>query len=199
MAKVLERPVVVETNDADVDIDEIYAELCERHPRARIQIVGGRIQVGPMPTWLHEKIISRLLKALMAVVCANDWEFSSTIAVYLGPQRDRYRPDLTVAPPDAPLWGKDHLHGDGVVLAVEVVSASSTGDDHKVKPAGYAAGGVPIVVIIDSFEQSLTLLSHPLPEKEKYRDVHVIPLGEKVTLPAPWNLALDTAGLVPEQ
>jgi Uma2 family endonuclease len=183
-------------DDPRQELEEIYRHLCERDPKSRVEIIADRVVVSPLPTWSHELVIFRLIKLLMAVVGERDWSLSGNISLFLGAQRDRYKPDLTVAPEDPPMWGDDHIHGDATVLVVEVVSGSSAADDHNVKPKGYAGAGVPLCMVIDSFAGTVLLLSKPNAQTERYELRHEVPIGKAIELPEPWNLTLETGKLV---
>jgi Uma2 family endonuclease len=178
------------------ELEDRYRQACELWPKDRVEIINDRVVVSPMPTWSHELIIFRLIKLLMAVVDERNWSLSSNISLFLGAQRDRYKPDLTVAPPDAPLWGDDHIYGDATFLVVEVVSKSSAYDDHKSKPTGYAGAGVPLCMVIDCFAGTVRLLSQPNAQTERYEMRHEVPIGKAIELPEPWHLTIDTGRLV---
>ncbi|HEX6472477.1 MAG TPA: Uma2 family endonuclease [Streptosporangiaceae bacterium] len=177
------------------ELEERYRQASDLWPRDRVEIINDRIVVSPVPTWVHELVVFQLMKLLMAVVEHRGWAMSCNISLFLGTQRDRYKPDLTVAPTNAPLWGKDHVHGDATVLVVEVVSSSSVDDDHNIKPTTYAAAGVPLCLVIDTFANTVRLLSQPNPKTERYEQHNEVPIGKTIELPDPWNLSLDTGKL----
>jgi Uma2 family endonuclease len=183
-------------DDPRRELEEIYRQMCDLRPKSRVEIINDRIVASPVPTWSHELVIFRLIKLLMAVVGERDWSFSSSISLFLGAQRDRYKPDLTVAPQDPPLWGDDHIHGDATFLVVEVVSRSSSHDDHNVKPKAYAAAGVPLCMVLDCFAGTVRLLSKPNAQTERYELRHEVPIGKAIELPEPWNLTVDTGKLI---
>ncbi|MCO5993242.1 Uma2 family endonuclease [Actinoallomurus rhizosphaericola] len=182
--------VPVARND---DIQSVFREMCGALPRHRVELVNGRIVVNPVPTGEHNRIVYQLLLQLLAVVQGQGWQIWNDITLFLGPQRDRYRPDLTVVPAEPKMWAKDHVHGDQVLLVVEVVSASSVTDDHDVKPRQYAAGGVPLCLVVDVFTRKVRLLSQPGPDG--YEQETDVALGRPLDLPEPWKLTIDTAAL----
>jgi Uma2 family endonuclease len=177
------------------ELEERYRQASELWPKDRVEIIRDRLVVSPAPPWTHERIISRLLRLLSAIIDDRGWEFSSNISLFLGAQCDRYKPDLTVAPANPSLWGNDHIHGDATVLIVEVVSESSVDDDHRVKPTTYAAAGVSLCLVIDGFAGTVRLLSKPNPKTERYELQHEVPIGKAIELPDPWSLTLDTGKL----
>lgn len=184
--RALEVPVV--RND---DIRSAFREVCDMLPQHRVELVNGRIVVNPLPTADHNRIVYRLLLQLLAVVQGEGWQIWNDITLFLGPQRDRYRPDLTVVPAEPKMWAADHVHADQVLLVVEVVSASSVTDDHDVKPRQYAMGGVPLCLVVDVFARKVRLLSQP--GADGYEHETDVALGRPIDLPEPWKLTLDTA------
>ncbi|MCO5969700.1 Uma2 family endonuclease [Actinoallomurus sp. WRP6H-15] len=130
---------------------------------------------------------------LLAVVQGQGRQIWNDITLFLGPQRDRYRPDSTVVPAEPKMWAKDHVYGDQVLLVVAVVSASSMTDDHEVKPRQYAAGGVPLCLVVDAFARKVRLLSQP--GADGYERETDVALGRPLDLPEPWKLTIDTAAL----
>jgi Uma2 family endonuclease len=184
----LEVPVVPKD-----DLQDAFREVCGVFPRRRVELINGRIVVSPVPTADHNRIVYRLILQLLAVVQGRGWQIWNDITLFLGPQRDRYRPDLTVVPAEPKMWAKDHVYADQALLVVEVVSVSSVTDDHEVKPRQYAAGGVPLCLIVDVFARKVRLLSEP--SDDGYQQETDVVLGRPIDLPEPWKLTLDTAAL----
>ncbi|MGI5226538.1 Uma2 family endonuclease [Actinoallomurus sp. CA-142502] len=192
MSIVLETPTDAETGEGP-SLEERYQQLSDQWPDRKVEIVDDRIVVREVPTTQHAKLIFRLLLQLIPVMTERGWEAWNDVALFLGPQLGRYRPDVLVVPPDPGLWGEDHVFGKDTLLVAEVVSKSSAHDDHEVKPRGCARGKVPLYLVIDTFAGRVRLLSRP---GDKGYDHEVeVRLGEPLELPAPWSLTLDTAVL----
>lgn len=177
------------------ELEASYRRIVDLLPKDRVEIIDDRIVVSPVPTWDHESVVFRIMQLLMDVTTERGWVFSTRISLFLGAQRDRYCPDLTVAPKNPPMWGKGHIHGDAALLVVEVVSKSSVDGDHRTKPKTYAAAGVPLVLVIDCFAETVRLLSKPDAKTERYEQQIEVALGKALELPEPWNITLDTAKL----
>lgn len=176
-----------------VDMESDFRELCHQWPDRRVELVNGRIVVTPMPTGAHNNIVYQLLLQLLGVVQERGWRIWNDITIFLGPQVERYRPDLTVVPCEPKMWGEDHVYGGHTLLVVEVVSPSSVTDDHEVKPRHYAASGVPLCLVVDPFEKRVRLLSEP--GEDGYQEETEVVLGRAIELPEPWKLTLDTGQL----
>jgi len=195
MAKVLARSADTGPSFGWRELEEIYDRLRELRPKDRVEIINGRIVVSQVPTKRHELHVFRLTALLIAATVEHRWMLSASMQLFLGAQRDRYRSDLTVMPVDAPMWGDDHVYGDATALVVEVVSKSSIDDDHRHKPRGCAAAGVPLYLVIDGFAGTIRLLSKPDAQTERYEQQVEVQFGKPLELPEPWNLTLDTAKL----
>jgi Uma2 family endonuclease len=98
-----------------------------------------------------------------------------------------------VMPADAPEYDKNEYYADGVLLVAEVVSPSSATDDRVAKKRIYAQGKVPLYLLIDV--ETVTLYSDP--RDGSYRSESTVTLGEKLSLPDPFGIELDTGGLIP--
>jgi Uma2 family endonuclease len=192
MSVVLEKPADADTDEL-TDVQERYRELAERWPDRKVEIIDGRIVVREVPTTEHADIIFQLLLQLIPVVTQRGWKIWNDVALFLGPQLGRYRPDVLVVPPNPLRWGQDHVFGSATLLVVEVVSPSSAHDDHETKPRGCARGGVPLYLVIDALAGKVRLLSRP--GEDGYDHEVEVKLGEPLDLPDPWNLTLDTSRL----
>ena len=79
-------------------------------------------------------------------------------------------------------------------MAVEVTSYDSDTDrrDRHEKPAAYGQSGIPLYLLIDRDSCTLTVHSSPDRKVGGYRDIHTAKFGEKVALPDPIGIELDT-------
>ncbi|MEU9884863.1 Uma2 family endonuclease [Sphaerisporangium sp. NPDC051011] len=181
--------------DHGLELEGLYRDLGTRlEGRYKVEVIDGRVVVREMPTADHAKLVYHLLVQLIPIVVERGWQLWPDIALFLGPQMDRYRPDVTVVPADPPMWQPDEVYGHATRLVVEVVSKSSAHDDHVVKPAQCALAGVPLYLVIDGFDEKARLLSRPV---EGRYDVEItVAFGEPLHLPEPWNVAIDTGKLI---
>jgi Uma2 family endonuclease len=159
------------------------------------EIVDGEIIVRPLPNNPHQLVV-RYLNLLFAACIPDGWQIEPSGGLILEPGEQEYRPDLYIAPADA--WTDDQPGAlpERVELAVEVVSAGKRDRerDRVSKYEAYARAGIPFYLLVDRYEGGghITLFSNP--NAGQYRDAHKVPFGEKLTLPAPFEVEIDTAG-----
>ncbi|MGW3646798.1 Uma2 family endonuclease [Streptomyces sp. NPDC000878] len=105
------------------------------------------------------------------------------------------------AKPDAVLAPEAHFAGhgewadpDGALMVVEVTSYDSDTDrrDRHEKPAAYGQSGIPLYLLIDRDSCTVTVHSSPDRQVGGYRDIRTAKFGEKVALPDPIGIELDT-------
>ncbi|GAA2602564.1 hypothetical protein GCM10009863_14910 [Streptomyces axinellae] len=79
-----------------------------------------------------------------------------------------------------------------MLMTVEVTSYDRDTDsrDRREKPAAYAAVGIPVPLLVDRDECTVTV--HSGPEHGRYRDTHTVAFGEQVALPEPVGITLET-------
>ncbi|MGV9852638.1 Uma2 family endonuclease [Streptomyces sp. NPDC003442] len=172
---------------------EIHAQL-ELPDGMRAELIGGEIVISPTPTIFHNEIYARLQRWLNQGV-PEDWFVTNTTTVFLPATEERYIPDLVVYKSGATSSPDDwQLNADHVLLVAEITSPSTRDRDLTAKVKGYAHSNVPVYLLVDPHDGdgSTTVYSHP-DGKGLYRDEHRAMFGEKLTLPEPLDLSLDTA------
>jgi Uma2 family endonuclease len=187
--------VPLPTRDTVNVLPEDLYETMDPIEGIRVELLDGRLVMSPPPAVRHNDAVWWLVEALFEVARRNRWRLLQTTAVHIAATRDRPQPDLVVAPPGAPQYDDHELYAHGVLLVAEVVSPSSGHDDREFKRDAYARGGVPLYLLIDpqKAEQAVTLFSDPRPDG--YRSRTRVPFGDQITLPEPFGMVLDTAGL----
>ncbi|MFE2556120.1 Uma2 family endonuclease [Streptomyces sp. NPDC059352] len=161
----------------------------------RAELIEGEIVVTPLPDGDHEKYISRVLRQVIrrSVV---DMDVSGNKGLKSPSAVERPRnhviPDLTFAPVDADLFaGADSwMPCPGVALVLEVTS-SRPNADREAKRRCYARGGIPRCLLVDRDTSTVTLFTDP--ESGDYRELHAVPFGKTLPLPAPFGFDLETA------
>lgn len=177
-----------------LDVDE-FEELAAVAPETvRLEYVNGKVEVKAMPDGNHTSIFMWLLRQCM-----------------------QHRPDLDLAPErgvkaeayrkgrartDGFLAPVDHFQGDrewsdpeGSLMALEITSRDRDTNqrDRIDKPIGYAEAGIPVYLLIDRDNHTLTVFSEP--KDGRYQQISPHPWGATVELPAPVNITLDTEKL----
>jgi Uma2 family endonuclease len=103
--------------------------------------------------------------------------------------------DALLAPPGTFAGDGEWSDPDGVLMAVEVTSHDSDTNqrDRIDKRDGYAAAGIPIYLLIDRDDSTVSVYRRP--EDGRYRSVTTLVFGDPVKLPAPVGFTLETEQL----
>ncbi|KAB8161779.1 Uma2 family endonuclease [Streptomyces sp. 3MP-14] len=162
------------------------------------ELVEGEIVVTPPPVGAHEANFSRLVRQVLRH-SATEMDVAGNKGLALPGDGRRLRnhviPDATFAPcdlalfDDAPSW----MAPDGVALVAEI-TGSRPELDRGAKRRGYALGGIPLYLLIDREEQTVTL--HSEPARRDYEAVFSFTYGKPVPLPPPFAFDLDTSHLL---
>ncbi|MFF6774709.1 Uma2 family endonuclease [Streptomyces sp. NPDC012637] len=164
----------------------------------RAELIEGEIVVTPPPDGDHEKHISRIARQVIRRALA-DMDFSGNKGLRLtsaaGQPRDHVIPDITFAPLVADVFGgaDSWMPGDGVAMALEVTSTRPN-KDRDVKRRCYARGRIPLHLLVDRDDSTVTLFTDP--QNGDYREQHRVPFGKPVPLPEPFGFDLETSDLL---
>lgn len=170
-------------------LEEVYDSL--DLPGQRVELLEGRIVVSPAPIKLHNRIVTWLTLTIGTLATERGWDILTHGTVELPATSERIQPDLFVIPVDEATDAEWLIPAAKVLLAVEVVSRSSRRDDYEVKRAGCALSEIPLYLIIDPHVGMITLFAGPSPRG--YLRSSAIPIGDKLDLPEPFEITLDTA------
>ncbi|QFY10744.1 Uma2 family endonuclease [Nonomuraea phyllanthi] len=163
-------------------------------PGLRAEVIDERLIVSPVSTPEHARLAMLIHRALIPLLTRRGWDaFAGNVDVCIDGPRTPVEPDFVVAPPDCPRWGVRELLSSGLLMVAEVVSPSSAEDDRVKKPPLYAAGGVPVMLLVDpiAVPPTVTVLSDA--KEGEYQTVTRIAMGSTVRIPDPIGLDLDTA------
>ncbi|MEU7020219.1 Uma2 family endonuclease [Streptomyces sp. NPDC046203] len=160
----------------------------------KVEIVEGIITVAPLPTVQHGSITAKVHRWLIHGI-SEEVNVYQSLALAIPERSSLYVPDLVVVPEAA----VDQATGSSfpaevAELVVEVTSKGNAHHDRVRKLRGYAAGGVPLYLLIDRWvagRPTATLYGEP--KNGLYRVLEVVEFGEKIRLPAPFDLTLDTS------
>ncbi|MDX2544952.1 Uma2 family endonuclease [Streptomyces sp. WI04-05B] len=177
-----------------LDVEE-FEELAAVAPETvRLEYINGKVRVKAMPDGNHRSIFMWLLRQCMQHRPDLDLvpESGMKAEAY---RKGRARTDGTLVP-------VDHFRGDGewsdpngALMAVEITSHDRDTDqrDRIDKPLGYAAADIPVYLLIDRDNNTVTVFSEP--KDGQYRQTAASPWGATVDIPAPVGITLDTEKL----
>jgi Uma2 family endonuclease len=158
------------------------------------EFINGRIGVKKVPDGDHNEIVEWLRAICM--------QHQPGWALYSGDQglkvekyrKGHARPDGSLAPRGNFAGQGEWADPEGVLMTVEVTSYDVDTDrrDRTEKVEAYGAAGIPVYLLIDRDSCAVTV--HSLPDREAggYRDTHTMTFGEKVVIPDPVGIELDT-------
>ena len=160
-----------------------------RDGRHRYELVDGTLLMSPSPRPVHQRVVARLLTALIGV-CPRDCEvLPAPVDVVLA--------DDTVLIPDIVMGRRLDFTERALVgppvLAVEVVSPSSRLIDRHLKPARLALAGCPHYWIVDPDIPELTCMKL---REGKYVTIIQARGDHPVAISEPVLLKISPSGLV---
>jgi Uma2 family endonuclease len=175
-------------------IEEIW-ERTPSYPGFQVEIIDGSLVVSPRGNFRHARINYFLHTAFHDIALENDWYLCHELTIHLESNRDRIEPDLVIVPPEPPMFGDSELFGRGVLLVAEVTSRGNAVRDRFTKPRNCALSGVPLYLLIDPVDEPTAVTLFSDPSDDGYRTIDRVVAGEKLRLPAPFELTLDTSML----
>jgi Uma2 family endonuclease len=156
----------------------------------KVEVIGGNIIVSPSSTGRHA-LMNGNLHAELRQLMPRHLAVANGVTLDMTATNERYVPDTLVVS-KAVLDTDEWLIGtDQAELVAEIVSPSSADNDRETKVHGCAASGVPIYLLVDPLERSVTSFSEPA--GECYQQVHRVPFGASIELPKPYSCKLDTS------
>lgn len=168
-------------------------EQPERHApeTVRLEFIKGKVQVKPAPDGNHSEIVAWLQRVCMQHL-PDLWLHAERGLKTESCGKGRARADGVLVPRGG-LKGHGEWSDTGTApMAVEVTSwdADAAQRDRLDKPDGYAAAGIPVYVLIDRDDCTVTVFTHP--EDGRYRQQVNAPFSAPVEIPGPVNITLDT-------
>jgi len=164
----------------------------------RAELIEGEIVVTPPPDGDHEDYIGVILEQVITR-SRTKMRFSGNKGLKLASggrcPKNHVIPDGTFAPRELRLYrGADPwMPCEGVALVVEVTSTKPRADRTD-KRHCYARGPIPLHLLVDREQSSLTLFSDP--EGDDYRQHCTVPFGRRLALPEPFAFDLETEELI---
>ncbi|MER7366655.1 Uma2 family endonuclease [Nonomuraea wenchangensis] len=155
----------------------------------RYELFNGSLLVSPAPTPLHQRIISRIMHALMQAEPPH-LETLTTVNLRIT-DKDYYIPDIVVVPLEVTDKVGLMFGPNDVLLAVEVGSPSTRMRDEGLKTLAYAQARVPIYWRVEP-DEGPALYVHEL-DGDAYGPPAVYKAGSVAELSRPFPLAFDPA------
>ncbi|CAL9474976.1 Uma2 family endonuclease [Streptomyces sp. NPDC048306] len=160
---------------------------------SKVEIIEGIITVSPAPGLPHNVIAARIHRRLLSVI-PEDWEIFQTLAIAVPSRLGMLMPDLVVAPLPERTESGTHMSAALAELVVEVTSKSNARHDRISKPAAYATAGIPLYLLVDRWAPGgPTATLYGEPKGDVYRVLSAAKFGDPLTLPAPFDLTIDTS------
>lgn len=130
---------------------EDYIDFCSQTDE-RYELVGGKLILMTPPTWLHLKI-AKFLEQVFDIAILElgyNWEAFRESGQRTDDDSSRL-PDVVIVPTEAitPTLNQSAVLQCPSLLAVEIVSPSSTTDDYKNKLREYQSLGIPEYWVVD--------------------------------------------------
>jgi Uma2 family endonuclease len=164
--------------------------------KRRVEVLEGRLVVSPVAVIWHERVCRWLDHSFYDACDENGWFADRGGELYLPRTGELIEPDFLVLADSETLPVLEHQRPlDRVLLTGEVISGSSVRDDREVKPKACALAGIPLYLLVDRFTKPVTISLHSDPGDNGYAMVDTVIAGEKLQLPDPFGLALDTSSL----
>ncbi|WNV89772.1 Uma2 family endonuclease [Umezawaea sp. Da 62-37] len=108
----------------------------------RVEVLDGTPIVKPRPMPIHRRVVRRLAARVEARL-PQLWQLETGIDVVLAEDPLVYMsPDIVVFGVGTPL-DTGPIHGEAVLLAIDVLLKGRRRDEHESKRTAYAAAGVP--------------------------------------------------------
>jgi Uma2 family endonuclease len=160
----------------------------------RAELIEGEIVVTPPPSGRHERWLSRIaLQVARKSEVVMDASGNRGLEVPRGGlcPKNHVIPEVVFAPLELDLFDDDEswMPCDGVAMVVEVTSGQPE-RDRTAKRHCYARGGIPLYLLIDRENETVTLFAEP--EGDDYQADCRRPFGKPIELPAPFSFTLET-------
>ncbi|WP_231626766.1 Uma2 family endonuclease [Streptomyces apocyni] len=163
----------------------------------RAEIDEGKIHLVP-PQHAHHHGIAAAVQRRLYKSPPSELGIFQTLGIHIAPLDRLYVPDLVVMPTDlieaADPEVCDPLDASEALLVAEITSRGNATEDRTKKYRAYALSQVPMYLLIDRFDTRgamATLFTEP--QDGTYKQSDPVPFGKTLSLPEPFDVAIDTA------
>lgn len=157
-----------------------------------VEIVDGWIVVTCTPDGRHAVATHAVRSALRPLLPSGSLAVER-ITLEL-PGSERYVPDLVVMPRAVLDSSESMFPAQEALLVAEVTSPGNGEIDRVAKLRGYASSGVPLYLLVDRQDRTVSLFSDPV--GRIYRHHLQVPFGDAIPLPPPFTSAIETVDFV---
>ncbi|MFE1460369.1 Uma2 family endonuclease [Streptomyces nigra] len=166
-----------------------YFEELEPPEGVRVELLRGEIVMMASPDLVHNMIVEDVLDQIPR----KRWSRLQTQDIDIPDEASEPVPDLVVLERAARPASGSLLPSSLVTMVVEVVSRTSIQRDYEVKRSIYAAGKVPVYLIVDPIMAQCVLLTRPVGRRDDadYQRQQVTKFGAPLPLEE-LGLELDT-------
>ncbi|MFJ3302251.1 Uma2 family endonuclease [Streptomyces sp. NPDC086549] len=170
------------------DVVEFFENL-EVPEGYKAELLRGEIVMMAAPDLVHTDIV----EAVLDQFSRRDWRRLQMVAVAILQETSEPLPDLVLVERGVGPREGQLMPSKVISMLVEVVSKTSVERDYDIKRSIYAAGGVPIYLIIDPIMGHCVMLTEPTGTGEgaDYQLQRVTKFGAPVPL-KPLGIELDT-------
>ncbi|MFF2662592.1 Uma2 family endonuclease [Kitasatospora sp. NPDC058032] len=160
----------------------------------RIEWSGDTLIMQASPSNIHQLNIAQVRRQFERH--APDGYLPSERSEIVSPDVSKGRePDLTYLPVEVLSESGNRAPAAEALIAVEVVSPSNPGNDWMDKLHDYAVMRIPLYLIVDPREQTVTLFSEP--DHDRYHTRSDRKFGDEIHIPEPFGFVLSLEALVP--
>ncbi|MGW2178999.1 Uma2 family endonuclease [Streptomyces sp. NPDC001732] len=158
----------------------------------KVEIIEEIVTVAPPPSNDHNTTAELLQRRLYSVI-PEDRGIYQTLGVSVPGRSGLYIPDLVVVPRAVATGPGNRVPAEEARLVVEITSKANANHDRVGKVRGCAKAGVELFLLLDPWHSGRpTATLYGEPEGGTYRVLDTVEYGEKLTLPEPFGLVLDT-------
>ncbi|MGY3058714.1 Uma2 family endonuclease [Streptomyces sp. TE3672] len=158
----------------------------------KVEIIEGIVTVSPPPSKDHNTTAALVQRRLYSVI-PEDWGIYQRLGVAMPGRGGIYLPDLVVMSYAVATGPGNRVPAEEARLVVEITSQANANHDRIGKVHGYAKAGVELFLLLDPWHSGRpTATLYGEPDGGTYRVLDTVEYGEKLTLPEPFGLVLDT-------
>ncbi|MGW2565385.1 Uma2 family endonuclease [Streptomyces sp. NPDC001537] len=184
---------VMAERTSQMSVEEFETIASAAPETVTLEFINGRIAVRKVPDGNHSTIVSWLTRRCMQT--RPDLDLCHARGLRVEAYREgRAKPDAVLAPEAHFAGHGEWADPDGALMVVEVTSYDSDSDrrDRHDKPTAYGQAGIPLYLLIDRGSCTVTVHSNPDRQVGGYRTIQTSKFGEKVSVPGPMDIELDT-------